>query len=322
MAAFSRPDYQQAAIIYGYREASNVGYVSTRGFNVNDSNVTVRPAVNVDLGQVLFVSPAVGGKPDLSDPSYRIVTNDDGKPIMSPVSDYNGSDWKLTVLDSSRSNFYADCRAFKNGTCKIGYAKAKSTEKDVISGMIVDADGNVKYYGVLGYAGGAILTQVPFDVSGQYEVGDRIYIFNEEINGDKQTDYSSALIDITPEKLPEGITATVGQRLADVAIPNPDGNTSGTWTWDAATTYLDTAGEHTFAATFTPSNTTAFDIVNTNLTVTVGKGTPDYARRRDAEQPVREHARHVDLGRSDDVRRQRGQRRQKLPGDLHTGRHG
>ena len=239
------------------------------------NNLAVRPAVNVDLGQVLFAS-AVGSKPT------EIVTNDGNRPVMSAVSDYNGSDWKLTVLDSSRSDFYADCRGFKNGTCVIGYAKAKSTINDVISGMIVDADGNVKYYGVLGYANPAPLTVFPFDVSGQYEVGDRIYIFNEEIHyeediyGNYQTDYSSALIDITPEKLPEGITATIGQTLADVAIPNPEGNTSGTWTWNDPSIYLNVAGEYSFAATFTPSNTTAFETINTNLTVTVNKLNPTY----------------------------------------------
>ncbi|MBR5619273.1 MAG: hypothetical protein IKW76_06020, partial [Clostridia bacterium] len=212
---------------------------------------------------VLFTSVAVGGKPS------DIVFNDQNKPVMSPVGKIPGSDRKQTVLDESRSNFYADCRGLKDGICRIGYSKAKSTENDVISGMIVDADGNVKYYGVLGYANPAPLTVFPFDVSGQYEVGDRIYIFNEYLNGDNMTDYSSALIDVTPEKLPEGLTATAGQTLADVAIPNPEGNTDGTWTWDDTSIPVDTVGEYTFAATFTPGDTSKFDIVHTNLTVTV-----------------------------------------------------
>ena len=259
---------------------SQFGQVNLKGAEVPTSHVAVRPAANVDLGQVLFVSPAVGGKPAPDAEMDDIfVTNDDNKPIMSPVSDYNGSDWKLTVLDSSRSNFTAQCLAFKTGTknatCKIRYSNASGGEYDRISAMIVDADGHVKYSGVLGYANPA-MTTFETDVTGQYTPGDRIYIYNEEVHGDKQTDYSSRLIDITPEKLPEGITATIGQTLADVAIPNPEGNTSGTWTWNDPSIYLNVAGEYSFAATFTPSNTTAFDTVHTNLTVTVNKLNPTY----------------------------------------------
>ncbi|MBQ7541737.1 MAG: hypothetical protein IJT44_05550, partial [Clostridia bacterium] len=254
---------------------SQFGQVNLKGAEVPTSSVAVRPAANVDLGQVLFVSPAVGGKPAPDAEMDDIfVKNAYGKNIMSPVSDYNGFDWKLTVLDSSRSNFTARCLAFKTGTknatCKIRYSNATGGEYDRISAMIVDADGHVKYSGVLGYANPATTT-FETDVTGQYTPGDRIYIYNEEVHGDKQTDYSSRLIDITPEKLPEGLTATVGQRLADVAIPNPEGNTSGTWTWDDPTIEINTAGEYSFPATFTPSNTDAFETIQTNLTVTINK---------------------------------------------------
>ncbi|MBQ7542786.1 MAG: hypothetical protein IJT44_10910 [Clostridia bacterium] len=68
---------------------------------------------------------------------------------------------------------------------------------------------------------------------------------------------------------PTGLTATAGQTLADVTLTNPTGITPGTWTWDDASTTLSAAGEHTFAAIFTPSNTRTFKTVHTDLTVTV-----------------------------------------------------
>ena len=257
-------DYNGSAAIVSYD-----GNLYISGFYVYTVSVAVRPALNVDLGKVLFASPAVGGKSD------EIIQDDDNKPMMSAVGNYTGSDWKLTVLDESRSNFTVSCLGFKDGLCTIKYSNAKGDMNDRVSGMIVDANGVVKYYGVLGYANPST-TRFSFHIPEDYTVGDRLYICNEEFNGDNKTDYSSALIDVTPTAPPTGLTASYGQTLSEIVIANPAGNTDGTWSWDDPSTPVGNVGDNTFPATFTPADTSNFDSVHANLTVTVSPADPAY----------------------------------------------
>ena len=257
-------DYNGSAAIVSYD-----GNLYISGFYVYTVSVAVRPALNVDLGKVLFASPAVGGKSD------EIIQDDDNKPTMSAVGNYTGSDWKLTVLDESRSNFTVSCLGFKDGLCTIKYSNAKGDMNDRISGMIADANGVVKYYGVLGYANPST-SRFSFHIPEDYAVGDRLYICNEEFNGDKKTDYSSALIDVTPTAPPTGLTASYGQTLSEIVIENPAGNTDGTWTWDDPSTPVGNVGDNTFAATFTPADASNFDTMHANLTVTVSPADPTY----------------------------------------------
>ena len=61
--------------------------------------------------------------------------------------------------------------------------------------------------------------------------------------------------------VPTDLTATYGNTLADVALP--DG-----WTWDdAVTTSVGNVGENTFSATFTPSDTDNYNTVTKNRCV-------------------------------------------------------
>ena len=76
---------------------------------------------------------------------------------------------------------------------------------------------------------------------------------------------------------PTGVTATVGQTLADVTLTNPDGNTAGTWTWaDSTTTGVGEEGEHIFKANFTPTDPNYNAVENVDVTVTVYPDIPVY----------------------------------------------
>ena len=61
------------------------GYVMTRDVK---NGFAVRTAFNLNLNSVLFTSAAVGGKPDGG---------------STPISEYSGNEWKLTLLDNSRN---------------------------------------------------------------------------------------------------------------------------------------------------------------------------------------------------------------------------
>lgn len=85
-------------------------------------------------------------------------------------------------------------------------------------------------------------------------------------------DYSIAKADPIADA-PTGLTATYGQTLNDVTISNPSGNTAGTWAWvNDSTTSVGSVGDHTFAANFTPSDTTNYNSKeNVDITITVNK---------------------------------------------------
>ena len=73
-------------------------------------------------------------------------------------------------------------------------------------------------------------------------------------------------------------TAIYGQTLADVILVNPEGNTEGTWAFVNPSADVGTVGDHTFAANFTPADTTDYKSVsNVEVTVTVLKA-PSPAR--------------------------------------------
>ncbi len=88
-------------------------------------------------------------------------------------------------------------------------------------------------------------------------------------------EYASATANITiiVEKatptctIPTDLTATYGQTLADVELPEG-------WAWkEAETTSVGEVGEHTFAAIFTPDDTDNYNTVEATVTITVNQAT-------------------------------------------------
>ncbi|SFW54673.1 hypothetical protein SAMN02910280_0375, partial [Ruminococcus flavefaciens] len=78
------------------------------------------------------------------------------------------------------------------------------------------------------------------------------------------------LVENTNYTVPTDLTATYGQTLADVELPER-------WAWDdALDTLVGDVGEHTFSATFTPEDDSNYNTVTIEVTVTVGKADPDY----------------------------------------------
>ena len=169
--------------------ASSTGLVDGYG-RVYDGGVglgwAARPAFNLNLNSVLFTSAAVGGKPDGG---------------LTTISEYSGNEWKLTLKDSSRSNFAvtsAAVTAYTNGsTVEISYTGAKTGANEYISALLVDDNGNPTYYGrsnaPLTETDGTARLSVP---AGFAEGSYTLKIFNEQYNGDKKTDYASDFTDI------------------------------------------------------------------------------------------------------------------------------
>ena len=182
---------------------SSDGSVQYSGASVRKQNNhrTVRPAFNLNLNSVLFASAAVGGKPDGG---------------LTSIPEYSGNEWKLTLLDSRR-NFAVTKKAVSaapDDTVTLNYSGATTGINEYISVILADNNG-AQYYGRVAQPtaeSGTVEIKIPSDIApGDYT----LKVFNEQYNGDYNTDLASAFADVTltVESQPdEQFTLTPGGR--------------------------------------------------------------------------------------------------------------
>lgn len=151
---------------------------------VNTHSYAARPAFNLNPDSVLLTSAAAGGKPE----------------GFSEVAECGkrGREWKLTLLDESRNNFNARIRKVATDY-SVAWTGATTGTNEYVSALIKNSSGAVTYYGRLKNLSGTTDAsgEVAIDFSGKMKDGDKLYIFNEQYNGDYKTDYASALKEMT-----------------------------------------------------------------------------------------------------------------------------
>lgn len=172
--------------------AANVAYATKDG-NVQSTSVdtgnAVRPAFNVNTNDVLFTSAAVGGKNDSA-----------ADKDLTAVNDYAGNEWKLTLLDESRS-FDAMVIGVNGKTLTVLYSGAAVGANEYISAIVKGRDDTIKYYGRIAQPAAAD-GQATIDLSdAAMENGDKLYVFSEQYNGDYKSDYASAFAEIPADKI-------------------------------------------------------------------------------------------------------------------------
>ena len=177
-----------------------------------------RPAFNLDLNSVLFTSAAVGGKS----------SGAAGADALTSVSDYTGNEWKLTLLDGSRSSFTANSSGtvtsmkvgYSNWSIPITYSGAQTGDNEYVSVLLCDSSDTVLYYGNIAQnsASGTATLNIPSGLTvGNYT----LKIFSEQCNGDYKTDYASAFQNIS-------LTVTLPQETMPQAVFTAAGDSSGT----------------------------------------------------------------------------------------------
>ena len=177
---------------YGDIDAALVdgdGCLYRLGFSVGNIDVCVRPAFNLNLNSVLFTSAAAGGK--------SANGMDSG---LTAIGNYAGNEWKLTLLDDSR-DFSISNAAIEGSTVTFSYSNAKTGENEYIS-AVIENNGEITHYGRIlqldgttnGANGTASLT-IPAGVTLDNDT--KLYVFNEQYNSDKMTDYASQLKEIS-----------------------------------------------------------------------------------------------------------------------------
>lgn len=178
----------------------------------------VRPAFNLNLNSVLFTSAAAGGKPDGG---------------LTAVSAYSGNEWKLTLLDSSRNFAVTETTASGDpgDTITLHYTGATAGTNEYISVILADSSG-ARYYGRVAQPtaeSGTVEIKIPSDIApGDYT----LKVFNEQYNGDYNTDYASKFTDIalTVENQPDEQFALApgGRYYFDLSAMNIPGTVNST----------------------------------------------------------------------------------------------
>lgn len=199
---------------------SSDGSVQYSGASIRKKNNhrTVRPAFNLNLNSVLFASAAVSGKPDGG---------------LTAVSEYSGNEWKLTLLDSSRNFAVTESTASGDpgDTITLHYTGATAGTNEYISVILADSSG-ARYYGRVAQPtaeSGTVEIKIPSDIApGDYT----LKVFNEQYNGDYNTDYASKFTDIalTVENQPDEQFALApgGRYYFDLSAMNIPGTVNST----------------------------------------------------------------------------------------------
>ena len=183
-----------------------------------DYDAAVRPAMEMDLSSVLFISAAEHGK--VAD-------------LTTPIAEYAGDEWKLTLHDSDRDDFTAKTVLVNGSVLEVEYKNAKVGDNEYISAVIKDADGSIsRYTRVVQLDGTTNGTRgrAAIDLTGIDMTGKTLYVFNEQFNGDHKTDYAGALREVKlTDEIDEQFTLTPGGRYYfDLSAMNIPGTVNST----------------------------------------------------------------------------------------------
>ena len=170
-----------------------------------------RPAFNLKPDSVLLVSAAVGGKGTA-----------DG---MFKIPEYSGDEWKLTLLDDTRTFRVTETTAAgkPGGTVTLNFSGPRTGLNEYIS-AIIEGESGATYYGRIMKPTATdrqLSFTLPHDLaSGNY----KLHVFSEQCNGDYQTDYASQF---------QTVALTVEEAATEQFVLTPGG-----------TYYFDLSGEN------------------------------------------------------------------------------
>ena len=177
-----------------------------------------RPAFNLNLNSVLFASAAVGGKPNGG---------------LTPIPEYSGNEWKLTLKDSNRNFAVTEktADAAPDDTVTLHYNGATTGANEYISVIIADNNG-AQYYGRVAQPtaeSGTVEIKIPSDLApGSYT----LKVFSEQYNGDRKTDYANNFTNIAltvGKQMDEQFSlASGGRYYFDLSAMNIPGTANGT----------------------------------------------------------------------------------------------
>lgn len=180
----------------------NSGYVSRYGGS-NGTLRGIRPAMNLDMKAVLFASSADQGKASGEEGADALVENNGT--LSDQVKMTLKDDGTIEGLDDHKDFVVHPCEVTYDSGKKevtIPYKNAVTGDNEYISAVVTDKpiteeDAVVKYYGRIAKASDENGASVKINTDGKMESGDHLYVFNEQYNGDRQTDFASGMKEIS-----------------------------------------------------------------------------------------------------------------------------
>lgn len=221
------------------------GYI---GFQPVTSRAGARPAFNINLNAVLFTSAAVGGK------SSGTV----GANAFNVVPDKTTNEWKMTLHYTGRDGFEASAatgavlsqdEGYTSWSIPIVYSGASAArDNDYVSVILCDSNDNALYYGnIANKTAASSAAGQDVNIPAGLTAGDyKLYVFSEERNADKLSDYASAFKTINLkvngyQSVPAGKTLTYNGKSQTGVAAGTGYTLSGTTTATNAGSYKATA---------------------------------------------------------------------------------
>ncbi|MBS6722281.1 MAG: Ig-like domain-containing protein [Clostridiales bacterium] len=192
-----------------------------------DYDWAARPAFNLDLNSVLFISAAEGGK--ISAAASGGNQGGEAAGSIFEIGDYTGNEWKLTLKDESRIfsasvNGQTDVSAQAGDSVQITYSGARTGGNEYVSVLLCDSSDTVLYYGNIAQnsESGTATVSLPSGLAaGDY----KLEVFSEQCNGNYKTDYASSFQTINLK-----VTLTPGKPVVPEEKPDPSPAPSDTVT--------------------------------------------------------------------------------------------
>ncbi len=183
-------------------------YVDLDGTTGNDKMVAARPALNLDLDKVLFISAAEQALPKGGTKNVAGIGN---VMTMGEVSaDYGGNSWQVTLRDGSSPNINVkyDVKKMKEGYTDWVFTVSCSSRKSVHA-LLVNEDDEVLYYQNIGSAHGiSTVTAKLLIPEGLKEGKYTLKLYRGTTNTGTGVNYASDFLDI-PIEVEDGVAPEV-----------------------------------------------------------------------------------------------------------------
>ncbi|SDJ55473.1 Listeria/Bacterioides repeat-containing protein, partial [Lachnospiraceae bacterium G41] len=208
----------------------DTGNVFGTGYYVSTSKIAIRPALNLNLGSLIFTSAATGGK-------SSVVL---GESEMEPIVNFGDGDiveWKFTLHDTVsegrddlKINRIGSGDVANGGTVLFSYEDAVTGENEYLSVILVDENNNLLSYAkvadvseeALGSAESFVRIPSTLTEGKKY----KLRFLSEQCNGDYLTDYASEFAESRDIEFTVG-KGTPTLDLLTISIPGLD---KETWT--------------------------------------------------------------------------------------------
>ncbi|MBQ9728690.1 MAG: hypothetical protein IJV85_03745 [Clostridia bacterium] len=198
--------------------------------------------------------------------------------LTLPTNEYGEWSWKTgaaTVVGNAGTQthiavFTATNANYNDTTQAVTISVAKKNLTINVTANEYTYDGTAKSvaYTITGYEDLTVVGNTAYTNAGSYSI--TLTIDEANYAGETTTTLLIKKASYTPT-LPTGLTATYGDTLSDVSLPDAE---KGVWNWVDDTAAVGNAGAQTHAAIFTyteESGVDNYEDYTTNLTVTVGK---------------------------------------------------